>query len=287
LGYAKTFYPGSKVTHYINTLASKIYLGIYRNRKEESSRIVTFWKYDVPITMYRHRKFIGFAFAIFFLFFSVGFFSSMHDDGFVREMLGDSYVNMTERNIDQGNPFGVYGQGNQFYMWIMIMLNNIFVSFRYFFLGIFLGIPSLTALARESVTLGAFEHMFYAHNLGAKAVVAMLIHGMLELTAIILTCAAGVVMGTAWLFPGTIKRWDAFRRGTKDGIIMLVSLIPVFMTAAFFEGFITRYANEMPMALSISLLLLSGLFIVWYYGIYPYRLHKKQKVLKSEVVLHA
>jgi len=33
LAYAKTFYPASKVTQYINGQASKIYLGIYGNRK--------------------------------------------------------------------------------------------------------------------------------------------------------------------------------------------------------------------------------------------------------------
>ncbi|HUR09975.1 MAG TPA: hypothetical protein VM012_01320, partial [Flavitalea sp.] len=34
LGYARTFYPHSKVTQYLNGLASKIYLGIYKNKRE-------------------------------------------------------------------------------------------------------------------------------------------------------------------------------------------------------------------------------------------------------------
>ena len=34
LAYAKTFYPQSKVTLYLNKLASGIYLGIYKNKKE-------------------------------------------------------------------------------------------------------------------------------------------------------------------------------------------------------------------------------------------------------------
>ena len=66
LAYAKTFYPGSKVTRYINSQASKIYLSIYKNRKEESNRLITFWKYDLPLTIYKHHKVILFAFFIFF-----------------------------------------------------------------------------------------------------------------------------------------------------------------------------------------------------------------------------
>ncbi len=33
LAYAKTFYPPGKVTNYINSQASRIYLDIYKNRK--------------------------------------------------------------------------------------------------------------------------------------------------------------------------------------------------------------------------------------------------------------
>jgi uncharacterized membrane protein SpoIIM required for sporulation len=278
LAYARTFYPNSRVTRYINSLASKIYLRIYRNRKEESNRLVTFWKYDVPLTIRKHHRVVFFAFGIFLLCFMIGFFSALTEPGFVREVLGDGYVDMTERNIEQGNPFGVYASGNSLVMWLQIMVNNIMVSFIYFFKGIVLGVPSLTALAKESMGLGAFEQMFYVKGLGGKAISTVLIHGMLELTAIIISCAAGTVMGISYLFPGTRKRLEAFRDGTKDGIKMLIGLIPIFMVAAFFEGFITRY-YKMPLPLSLCILLFSGSFIAWYFVIYPVRLQRKLSTL--------
>jgi len=37
LSYAKTFYPTSKTTRFLNIAASKIYLGIYKNRREEGT----------------------------------------------------------------------------------------------------------------------------------------------------------------------------------------------------------------------------------------------------------
>lgn len=278
LAYAKTFYPASRVTHYINALASKIYLNIYSNRKEESNRLLTFWKYDVPLTIRKHHNMILFALVVFFLFFSVGFFSSAQEPSFVRDVLSEDYVNMTERNIEKGNPFGVYQDENSFVMWIRIMVNNIFVAFIYFFKGIVLGLPSLVALGKESIRLGAFEQMFYAHDLGAKAVAVVLIHGLLELTAIIIACAAGVVMGISFLFPKTGRRIDAFREGTKDGVKMVIGLIPVFMIAAFFEGYVTRYSN-MPLFLNLLVLLLSATFIIWYFIIYPIRLQARKSIV--------
>jgi hypothetical protein len=71
LGYAKTFYPGSRAARYINGLASRIYLNIYSNRKEESNRILNFWKYDVPLTIKKHHRIILVSLVIFFLSFAV------------------------------------------------------------------------------------------------------------------------------------------------------------------------------------------------------------------------
>ncbi|RYY40507.1 MAG: stage II sporulation protein M [Chitinophagaceae bacterium] len=276
LAYAKTFYPTSKVTVYLNALASRIYLNIYQNRKDPANRLAQFFRYDVPLTVARHRRLLLFAFGIFVVFFSIGFFSAMHDKSFVRQVLGDSYVDMTERNIEKGNPFDVYGQVGPFYMWIYIMLNNIRVSLTYFGEGIVFGIPSLFSLGKEAIRIGAFEHMFYAHGLGLDAVITVLLHGLLELTAIILTCGAGLVMGTSFLFPGTQRRLKAFRSGVKDGVKIVAALIPVFMIAAFIEGYITRH-YKMPVGYSLSILAITGTFIVWYFVIYPWRLHNRQQ----------
>jgi uncharacterized membrane protein SpoIIM required for sporulation len=276
LGYAKTFYPGSRAARYINGLASRIYLNIYSNRKEESNRILNFWKYDVPLTIKKHHRIILVSLVIFFLFFAVGFFSASKEPQFVREVLGAGYVNMTEQNIEEGNPFGVYQDPNAVVMFIRIMINNIMVSFIYFSKGIFLGIPSLVSLGKESIRLGAFEHMFYTRGLGLQAVTTVLIHGLLELAAIIIACAAGVVMGTSFLFPGTKRRLKAFQQGTKDGVKMVVGLVPVFIIAAFYEGFITRY-YRMPLPLNLLILFTSAIFIIWYFIIYPSGMVMKNK----------
>ena len=161
------------------------------------------------------------------------------------------------------------------------MINNIMVSFTYFFRGILFGIPSIAALARESIRLGAFEHMFYAKGLGGQAVVTVLLHGLLELTAIIITCGAGVIMGKSFLFPGTYKRLDSLRDGAKDGIKIIVALVPIFIIASMIEGFITRY-YKMPLFMSLSILFVCGVFIVWYFIIYPIKLKRQATALIAE-----
>jgi len=280
LSYAKTFYPHSKVTKFLNARASQTYMSIYQNRKEERNRITEFWRYTVPLTVRKHHTVLLSCAIIFIVFFMVGFYSAKHDESFLREMLSDSYVNMTEENIEKGKPFGVYAEGGELMMWLGIMINNIFVSFTYFARGIVFCFPSIIALITEGVRVGAFEEMFFAKGLGLQSVLTVFIHGTLELSAIVIAGAAGVVMGKGWMFPGTGKRLHAFMRGAKEGVIILVSLIPVFIVAAFFEGFVTRYYT-MPQWLSASILISTGSYIIWYYIIYPIQIQKKLKAAKT------
>ena len=275
LAYAKTFYPYSKVTPYINGQASKIYLNIYKNRKEESNRLVTFWKYDLPLTIRKHHRVIFFCFLIFLVFFAIGFFSSLQDDNMARNILGNGYVDKTEENIRNGNPFGIYESGNPFLSWLGLMIHNIKVSFLMFVSGLFCGVPSIYLLGQNAVMVGVFDHFFVARGLGIQFFLVVFVHGTLELTAIIIAAAAGVVLGKSFLFPGTIKRIDAFRQGAKDGVKIMVGLIPVFALAAFFEGFITRLYNDLSVLTTI-IFSVSVLFIVWYFIVYPVRVSRKK-----------
>lgn len=276
LGYSKTFYPHSKVTNYLNGLASRIYLGIYRNKKEESSRIIRFWKTELPLVVRRYHREILYSFIIFSLFAVMAAFSAAHDETFVRGVLGDRYVDMTEDNISKGDPFGVYKRDDQLSMFLYIATNNIQVSFVIFICGFILSIGTIWQLFQNGVMIGAFQYYFFARGLGWKSVLVIWIHGTLEISSIIIAGAAGLVLGNSILFPGTHRRIDSLKRGGKDGLKMMIGLVPVFIVAAFLEGFVTRYSG-MPVWLSVSILAGSLFFVIWYFVVYPIQLVKKSR----------
>ena len=281
LAYAKTFYPSGKVTGYINSQAAKFYLSIYKNRKEESNRIVTFLKYDLPLTIRKHHGVILFSLVVFIIFFAIGFFASYQDEAVARGFFGDGYVDKTLENIEKGNPFGIYESGNPFLSWLGIMINNIKVAMLMFVSGIFCGIPTLYKHAETSAMVGIFDQFFAARGLGIDFWLVVFVHGTLEITALIISTAAGLVLGKSFLFPGTIKRMDAFKQGAKDGVKIMTGLMPVFALAAFFEGFITRLYNDVSVLTTI-VFALSVLFVIWYFIIYPIQLHKKLSVQLNE-----
>lgn len=295
LAYAKTFYPSGKVTGYINTQASKIYLDIYKNRKEESNRLITFWRYDVPLTIRRHYKTVLFAFLFFSLFFLIGFFLALKDESLIGSLMhgdGDEYLKMTKENIRNNNPFHVYENGNTFLMWMGIMVNNILVALRDFAGGLFLGLPSLYNMGKFAVEVGAFNEIFYTYGHGAEFWLVVFAHGTLEITAFILVGAAGLILGKSYLFPGTIRRLDSLKQGAKDGVKIVIAILPVLALAAFFEGFVTRMYNNKGLYFVINKLripwftglitLLSVAFIIWYFIILPVRVGRRHAAHLNE-----
>lgn len=277
LAYAKTFYPKSKTTAYLNGLASVLHQSIYKNKKEDTNRFITFWKSELPVLFYTYRRQLLYALIFFVVSGAIGVLSAKYDDGFVRLIMGDSYVNMTNENIAKGDPFGVYKRQGPVSMFFLIAANNIYVSLLCFVSGVFLGIGPVFMLLRNGIMLGSFQYYFFSKGLGAASVLVIWIHGTLEISAIVMAGAAGLVLGHGLLFPKTYTRLQAFRNSAKDGTKIAIGIVPILIVAAFFEGFVTRY-TQMPLWLSISILSGSLMFILWYVVIYPLQLNKRNQI---------
>lgn len=285
LAYARTFYPKSNTTKYLNGLAIQLHQKIYRNKKEEKGRIFWFWQYELPLLFIKYQKQFLYSFIFFLLFALMGALSAKYDDSFVRLILGDDYVNMTNVNIEKGDPFGVYKQGDSFSMFLMIAVNNIYVSMLGYVLGIFLSIGSVWLLFQNGLMMGSFQYYFISKGLGLKFISVVFIHGTIELWSIIVAGASGLILGNSILFPGTYSRMQSLLRSGKDGLKIVLGLIPLFLVAAFFEGFVTRY-TEMPIAVNLIILFGSLAFLVWYFIIYPRKLVARIQ-RKNQLLSHA
>ncbi|HEY8401345.1 MAG TPA: stage II sporulation protein M [Cytophagaceae bacterium] len=276
LAYARTNYPQSVTTKYINSLALKVHQAIYKNKKEEKGRIARFWMYELPLLFRSHHKKLLYSFLIFAVSVMIGALSAAYDDTFVRLIMGDAYVNMTLDNIEKGDPMAVYKDENKTAMFLGITYNNIKVSFFTFIFGVFFSFGTGYILFQNGVMLGAFQYFFYKKSLFLTSVLTIWIHGTLEISAIIIAGCAGMVMGNSILFPGTYTRLESFKHGAKQGIKIVIGLIPVFIMAGFLEGFVTRL-TDMHWLLKVGIIGFSAFFIIYYFIIYPIKLNKHEQ----------
>ncbi|MEO8769175.1 MAG: stage II sporulation protein M [Ferruginibacter sp.] len=294
LSYAKTFYPRSKVTRWINGITASIYQSIYQNKKEKYSRIFQFWKFELPMLFKKHHRVFLFTTILFALFVAIGVLTSLNDTAVLRSIVGNDYVDSTERSIRDGNPFGVYSADQStFNMFARIAFNNIFVAFRMFIGGLTVGLFTLKDLWTNGVMLGSFQYFFFEHGLGTQSILVIWIHGTIEISSIIIAGTAGFVLANGILFPRTYTRMASFKRGIKDAAKILICLIPFFITAAFLESYITRLMSDsfqkgnsgMPIWLSVLILSGSFLLIIWYFVILPIRLSKRGYFIKDDGIV--
>ncbi|MDR1222825.1 MAG: stage II sporulation protein M [Tannerella sp.] len=280
LSFSRAHYPASRITIYLNNLASALHNQLYKNKKEKYSRFITFWTHEIPDVMYRSQRELLYSFLIFTLSALIGVLSATNDDSFVRLILGNGYVDMTLKNIENGDPMAVYGSSTEFPMFLQIVFNNIGVSFRAFAMGILTGFGTGFILFYNGVMVGTFQTFFFQHGTGWESALAIWLHGTFEISAVIIAGAAGFALGNGWLFPGTYSRRYAFLQGAKRGLKIVTGLIPVFIVAGFIESYLTRH-TEYPVF--IRLLIISGslLYVIYYYIILPQLKHNGKSKAKN------
>jgi len=270
LSYSRTFYPNRSVRVYLNGLAQRIFFSIYKNRRSRARRLLTFWTDELPHLIHESRREFSLSFLVFLLACLIGAVSSAMDSEFAAVILGDSYVEMTLANIESGDPMAVYKGRGAFGMSLGITLNNLFVAFLTFVMGVFFTAGTIAILIRNGIMLGAFQYFFIERGLFWDSFLTIWIHGTLEISAIIIAGAAGITMGRGLAFPGTYTRLQSFQRSARRGIKIMIGIAPIIMMAGFIEGYLTRH-TEAPAVARGGFILACLAFVLFYFVWYPRR----------------
>ncbi len=275
LAYAQTYYKKSKLVVYLNNLAVSVYQKIYLTKREKSNFFVYFFKIDIPVLLYKYRRYLLYSFAFFLLCILIGVVSAANDDSFIRLILGNSYVNSTLQNIENGDPVAVYKGGSNWGSFIGITFNNLKVGLTSFIFGITGGIGTAYVLLQNGIMVGAFQYMFEKEGVLWESAKGIWIHGAMEIFAIAIEGAAGFILGASILFPKTYSRIVSFKRGMRDGIKIVISTFPFTFSAGFLEGYVTRFSDTMPNFLALIIIFGTLGLISYYYLIYPFKVNKK------------
>lgn len=281
LSFAKTYYPKSKVTNYLNYLTSLMFQKVYRTKRNNFKDILKFFSTDVPTLAYNYRKYIYFTFILYFIFMGIGVISAIYDAEFSKVILGKNYVDETLNNIKKGNPMAIYKNLPEEFMTFYITLNNLVVGAKMYFYGIFCGVGSIYVLMNNSVMVGTFQTFFYTHGVTMESIRGIWLHGSMEIFGMIIEASAGIILGASILFPKTYSRLLSFKQGFKNSFKIYISTIPFTFFAGFIEGYITRWAKEMPNTINYIIIISTLGFISFYYLVYPLILAKTYQPLKN------
>jgi uncharacterized membrane protein SpoIIM required for sporulation len=121
------------------------------------------------------------------------------------------------------------------------VMHNAGIGLQCFASGLLFGIGGLFATVFNAVSLGtAFGYMSsQSGDMRRNFFEFVTAHGPFELTAIVLSAAAGMRMGFALIATGGLSRSEALRRAAKEAFPTACAGIFLFVGAAIIEGFIS------------------------------------------------
>lgn len=273
LSVAKTYFPNRMVKAYLNNSSQKLFLSLYKNKQRPFKKLQFFFFEEMPFIIYKARKELLISFFVFALATIIGIISCLNDPNYAEIVTSKMYVEMTEKNIESGDPMAVYKKDDAFNMFLRIAWNNLRVAFYCFALGITACVGTIFFLLINGTMLGGFQFFFYKKGVFLESLLTIWQHGTIEILAIIIAGGAGIVMGAGVIFPGTYPRTQALQISAKKGLKIMLALVPLIILAAFIEAYITRLTH-FPIIFRLFVIFSSLAIMLGYFVYLPYLKYK-------------
>ncbi len=173
-----------------------------------------------------------------------------------------AFSGATERRPGEGLGIPIEARGA---LSSAIFTNNIRVTLLAFALGITFGLGTAVVLVYNGVILGTLGGLITAAGSGSVFVEYVVAHGVLELSCIVVSGAAGLRLGWALVDPGHRRRTDALQTEGRAAVELVLGTAPWLVLAGLVEGFITPEGLGLAPMLFVGFLL-GGVYwalVVW------------------------
>jgi uncharacterized membrane protein SpoIIM required for sporulation len=127
--------------------------------------------------------------------------------------------------------------GSDWTMFGFYIRNNIGIAFQCFASGLAFGLGSIFFLVYNGATFGAIAGYLAERGLGDAFFPFVATHGAFELTAIVLSGAAGLKLGHSLLAPGRRTRRQSLVHAARECVVVVYGLTAMLVVAAAVEAF--------------------------------------------------
>lgn len=264
LASSRTNFPDSTLTAELNGLVSRGYSRLYTGSPGNMSRILNFISRGYPALLARNIRPLAFSVFIFLFFATAGFVAQTLDPRLSDSMVPKPLLKMFEDEI-RDRPMQRYINFSQRSAFsTQLMTNNIQVSFLAFAGGVLFGAGTLYLMIVNGMLLGVLARLFYDHGRTLNFLAFIMPHGALELPAILISAAAGFIIGRSLINPGPLSRGDSLRRASLEAVRIMSGVVVLLIFAGMLEAFFTPILwipDPVKVAFSAVLLTLLILYI--------------------------
>ncbi|MDB4614376.1 stage II sporulation protein M [bacterium] len=239
LSFASSQEWGTGISRYLNGLVARGHNSLYRSRPGSLKAATDFLLYEFPRLLRANRAYFYVALILSVLPGAICGFLVANDESMASRIMTGSqqaeYDYMYSEDRDEGRES--FGTGMEGVMAGFYVRNNVGVAFRCFATGILCGVGTIFFLIFNSISIGSVTGYMIARGHSGKFFSFVISHGSFELTAIVISGAAGLVIGHALVHPGQLSRWDALRTRGMIAIKLALGAGAMLVVAAVIEGF--------------------------------------------------
>jgi uncharacterized membrane protein SpoIIM required for sporulation len=253
LAIAQRDFPEDQLTLWLNGLAARAHLRLYRAPAPTWRRLGTFFWIDFARRFRAARPYLFVSALLLFGPALVAYLAALLDP-----TLRDALVPMQLRRVmEAGRTWTDIEPAVRPGMATLIFTNNIQVAFLAFAGGVLFGLGTAYVLVSNGLALGSVLGAAQFYGVAPLLWSFISPHGYLELTCIVIAGAAGLMLGQALLRPGLLLRREALARASRRAVELAVGAGPVLVVAGLIEGFISP--GELPVGVKLAIGPLAGL----------------------------
>ncbi|HEX7080610.1 MAG TPA: stage II sporulation protein M [Gammaproteobacteria bacterium] len=224
---------------HLNRLALEGHRHLYRTRTVGLAALVQFVLHDFPAAFRRHGRYVAVSVLLFGgSGLGMGLAVQIQPD-LVYSLLEPHEVSAVEAMYDPENR--VLGREREsatdVAMFGFYIYNNVGIGFQTFASGLLFGIGSIFFLCFNGLFIGALASHLTSAGFTETFWPFVVGHSSLELTAIVIFGAVGLMIGFAAAAPGRKKRWHAIRDRAADAMPLVYGGSAMLVGAAFVEAF--------------------------------------------------
>lgn len=212
---------------------------LYRRKHRVGQALLEFLALDFPSLVRAEKAFVLLAAALFILPCLILWLGSLVAPELVFTVIEPQQAHQMEGMYDPSNRVlgSARDSDTNWAMFGFYIQNNISVAFRTFASGLVLGVGSAFFLIYNGALIGAVSAHLTNVGFATTFFTFVVGHGSFELTAIVLSGAAGLKLGYALLAPGQQTRIEALKRAAAVAIRLVYGVIIMLVIAAFIEAF--------------------------------------------------
>jgi uncharacterized membrane protein SpoIIM required for sporulation len=227
---------GADVTGYLDALVSRGHSALYGPRPYSVKRAVKLLLEEFPRTLRANVWYFVAAFALFTVPLVAGYLLAYGSESFAYDVMPRSALEQAEKSFSQDLGTG-RDIGTNSFMAGFYVQNNVGIAFRCFATGALFGAGSIFFLFYNGLDIGTTVGFVVRHGAGANMFTFMCGHSPFELTAIVISGAAGLMLGAALVAPGGRTRWGALRETAVPVGNLVLGAAAFLLVAAMIEGY--------------------------------------------------